>query len=72
MRFMKQQELSWLCNSRICCHVLTCVIAYATDEGANLNIHKCLNKHYVICFNDVTTIIMDVLCPKVVNMHLMM
>jgi hypothetical protein len=48
------------------------VIAYAKDEGANLNIHKCLNKHYVICFNDVTIIIMDVLCPKVVNMLLMM
>jgi len=48
------------------------VIAYAKDEGANLNIYKCLNKRYVICFNDVTTIIMDVLCQKVVNMLLMM
>jgi hypothetical protein len=47
------------------------VITYAKDESVNLNIHKCFNKHYAICFNDVTTIIMDMLCPKVVNMLLM-
>jgi hypothetical protein len=48
------------------------VVTYAKNEGANLKIHKCPTQCYVICFNDVTTIIMDMLCPKVVNMLLMM
>jgi hypothetical protein len=47
------------------------VITYAKDEGANLNIHKCFNTHYAICFDDITTIIMDMLFPKVVSMLLM-
>jgi len=68
---MKQQELQ-LKDLLSCVDLCDKVIAYVKNEGVNLNIHKCLNKHYVICFNDVTTIMMDMLCPKVVNMLLVM
>jgi hypothetical protein len=56
----KHQELPWFCHWKIYLPTLTCVTRSYTcinNEGTNLNSHKCLNKHYVMCYINVATTI---------------